>query len=87
MIKKTSGTSNWTIWDSVRQSNEINKPLWGDLNSAEAAQSTVKLDLLSNGFKIRGNGSNVGSSGGNYIFYAIAENPFTTSTGVPPCAR
>ena len=87
MIKKTSGTSNWTIWDSVRQSNEINKPLWGDLNSAEAAQSTVKLDLLSNGFKIRGNGSNVGSSGGSYIYMAFASNPLVTSTGVPATAR
>ena len=87
MIKKTSGTSNWTIWDSVRQSNEINKPLWGDLSNAETAQSTVKLDLLSNGFKIRGNGSNVGSSGGTYIYMAFAENPFVTSTGVPATAR
>ena len=87
MIKKTSGTSNWTIWDSVRQSNEINKPLWADLNSAEAAQSTVKLDLLSNSFKIRGNGSNVGSSGGSYIYMAFAENPFTSSAGTPVTAR
>ena len=87
MIKKTSGTSNWTIWDSVRQSNEINKPLWADLNSAEAAQSTVKLDLLSNSFKIRGNGSNVGSSGGSYIYMAFASNPLVTSTGVPATAR
>jgi len=87
MIKKTSGTSNWTIWDSVRQSNEINKPLWGDLSNAETAQSTVKLDLLSNGFKIRGNGSNVGSSGGSYIYMCFAENPFVSSTGVPATAR
>jgi hypothetical protein len=87
MIKKTNGTSNWTIWDSVRQSNEINKPLWGDLSSAESAQTTVKLDLLSNGFKIRGNGSNVGSSGGSYIYMAFAENPFVTSTAIPACAR
>ena len=87
MIKKISGTSNWTIWDSVRQSNEINKPLWADLNSVEAAQSTVKLDLLSNGFKIRGNGSNVGSSGGSYIYMAFAEAPLVGSNNVPCTAR
>jgi len=26
-------------------------------------------------------------SAGSYIYMAFAENPFTTSTGVPACAR
>ena len=78
MIKKSSGTSNWTLWDTSRLFNEINKPLYADLSSAESAQSTVKLDLLSNGFKLRGNGSNINSSSGTYTYMAFAENPFVT---------
>ena len=78
MIKKSSGSSNWTMWDTSRQSNEINKPLYADIANAESAQSTVKLDLLSNGFKLRGNGSNINSSSGTYTYMAFAENPFVT---------
>ena len=78
MIKKSSGTSNWTMWDTARLFNEINKPLYADTTAAESAQSTVKLDLLSNGFKLRGNGSNINSSGGTYTYMAFAENPFVT---------
>ena len=90
MIKRTNSTSNWTLWDTARQDNEINKPLWADLTSAEAAQTTVKLDLLSNGFKIRGTGSNVGTSGSTYIYMAFAEAPFVgndSGTGIPVTAR
>ena len=88
IIKRTSGTSNWTLWDTTRQENEINKPLWADLTNAEAAQTTVKLDLLSNGFKIRGTGTNVGLSGSTYIYMAFAENPFVTgAVKLPSTAR
>ena len=88
MIKRTNSTSNWTLWDTTRQENEINKPLWADLSNAEAAQTTVKLDLLSNGFKIRGTGTNVGLSGSTYIYMAFAENPFVTgAVKLPSTAR
>jgi hypothetical protein len=87
MLKRTNSTSNWTLWDTARQDNEINKPLYADTNAVESAQTTVKLDLLSNGYKIRGTGSNVGTSGSTYIYMAFAENPFVTSTGIPATAR
>ena len=87
MIKKSSGTSNWTMWDTERQSNEINKPLYADLSNAESAQTTVKLDLLSNGFKIRGNGSNINSSGGTYTYMAFAKEPLVGTNNIAATAR
>jgi hypothetical protein len=46
------------------------------------------IDYLSNGFKLRGaNQDLVNGSGQSYIYMAIAENPFVTSTGVPATAR
>ena len=43
--------------------------------------------MYSNGFKIRTDDAEFNTSGANYLFHAIAENPFVTSTGVPTTAR
>jgi hypothetical protein len=43
--------------------------------------------LLSNGFKFRDKDGTWNGSGIHYIYMAFAENPFTTSTGVPTTAR
>jgi hypothetical protein len=43
--------------------------------------------LLSNGFKLELQWMVIISSGVQYIYMAIAENPFVTSTGVPATAR
>ena len=46
------------------------------------------IDHLSNGFKIRTSGAaSMNASGGTYMYMAFAENPFTTSTGIPATAR
>ena len=89
MIKKTNATSSWTMWDNKRSSNENNIPLYANLNNAESAQTTVKLDLLSNGFKIRGNGSNVNTSGSTYVYMAFAEEPLVANVGqsIPATAQ
>ena len=34
------------------------------------------IDLLSNGFKVRNTDGSVNSSGGEYIYLAVAESPF-----------
>jgi len=43
--------------------------------------------LLSNGFKLRTNEGSVNAANTDYIYMAFAENPFTTSTGIPTTAR
>ena len=51
------------------------------------SDANTKIDILSNGFKWRTTGSNFNQSGIRYAFFALAESPFTTSTGVPTTAR
>ena len=82
LIKRaTSGTGNWDIFDNQRDPiNPADAVLDADANSAEATFSTIKIDLLSNGFKIRGTQSNINASGSTYIYMAFAETPFKTAT-------
>jgi hypothetical protein len=55
------------------------------------SDSNTEIDFLSNGFKIRGTGSGMGQylnqSGKRYAFFAVAESPFVTSSGVPNTGR
>jgi hypothetical protein len=73
LIKRTDAVDNWPIEDNKRNPSNLNRNyLLADTNGAEG---TVDLrDFLSNGFKMRGSAQNV--SGGNYIYLAIAEQPF-----------
>ena len=76
MIKKTSGTGGWVIYDSQRSPyNEIDDQLIADTTAAETTGSE-ELDFLSNGFKIRTTDSDVNTSSGKYVFAAFAEYPF-----------
>jgi hypothetical protein len=86
MNKKTDGTMNWHIWDNKRNSyNIVDKLVYPNLSNAE--DTLTSFDFVSNGFKIRDNRTFVNASGSPYIYMAFAENPFTTSTGVPATAR
>ena len=86
MQKKTSGTSNWVIYDNKRDpSNVVTQELKPDVSNAES--SFTNIDILSNGFKQRANYAYTNNSGGTYIYMAFAESPFVNSNGVPNNAR
>ena len=85
MIKKTSGTGNWCLFDNKRGVNGAMIQLNPDVNNADNTSNYI--DFLSNGFKCRNTASDKNASGGSYIYMAFAENPFVTSTGVPATAR
>ena len=42
-------------------------------------ETTLFLDMLSNGFKVRATSDDYNGSGGIYIFMAFAESPFQTA--------
>ena len=48
-------------------------------NHSIAEEDVGRLDFVSNGFKLRQNGTTVNTSSGTYIYLAIAESPFKTS--------
>lgn len=56
-------------------------------SNTEYSDANTKIDFLSNGFKWRQGSANFNASGVKYAFFAVAENPFVTSTGVPTTAR
>ena len=87
MCKRSdSGTGNWQMFDSKREGYNVdNDGLQANLSNAEATDDD--LDILSNGFKLRGSGNDLNGSGSTYIYMAFAESPFVTSTGVPATAR
>ena len=87
MFKRANSTGAWSMQDNKRTPfNEGNKALFANTNAAEST-SDNSMDFVSNGFRVRTDTSNYNTSGGTYIFMAFAENPFTTSSGVPACAR
>jgi hypothetical protein len=79
MIKIISGdTDNWTIRDTSRSPyNASTVALYANLSLAEDTPSSGGIDLLSNGFKLRGTSPQMNeNSSCNYIYAAFAENPF-----------
>jgi hypothetical protein len=66
--------------------NDATYKFSADAISAENTD-TGRLEILSNGFKIRTTGTGLNTSGGNYLYAAFAEAPFANSNGVPCNAR
>jgi len=93
IIKRSDGgLEDWDMFDNKRPrlsstGNYINNKLYANQSAAESGNVYDAVDFLSNGFKIRTGRGGTNTSGGTYIYMAFAENPFTTSTGVPCTAR
>jgi hypothetical protein len=75
LIKRSDGIRKWMIFDTARLGyNPDNNHLSPDQSNAE--DPTDMIDILSNGFKLRIADADVNASGGTYIYFAVAENPF-----------
>ena len=80
MIKNTLA-GGWTIMDMARDTyNDYEKVLQAQSSNAETTEAN-QLDSVSNGFKLRTDGtySRFNNSGHTYIFLAIAETDFKHS--------
>ena len=88
VLTKGTTVSQWRLYDSARSPNNVNiNRLFPYSSSAEATDTDAGIDMLSNGFKIRGSGGDYNASGTTYIYMAFADNPLVTSTGIPTTAR
>ena len=87
MIRRVDGIGYWVMHDNKRNSyNEEGKILGANATDAEYGQ--LYVDILSNGFKIRGgNAQSDHNTSSPYIYMAFAEAPFVNSNGVPCNAR
>ena len=88
--------ASWLIVDGERSpTNAVKKHLWANKSAAEGKRGNGSdsytdafLDILSNGFKIRYNGTDVnGTSGQTYIYCAWAEAPTVNLFGGSSNAR
>jgi len=83
MIKATTNISgNWIVIDTSRLTyNQNGTALYP--NSVNPEVTTVYIDTLSNGFKIRNNSTNLNNSGSDtYVYACFAENPFKMALSV-----
>ena len=89
MIKTNTDSGEWAMFDNKRNiGNETADVLRANSNSAESdSTGNNSIDILSNGFKVKGTGGWVGTNGRGFIYMAFAESPFVNSNGVPTNAR
>jgi hypothetical protein len=80
--RATGGTGDWDIYDTKRDTHNVAfKELLGNVSNGESDSTTLSIDILSNGFKLRTTNANGNGSGNKYIYMAFAEQPFKFSNG------
>jgi len=95
IFKQTNTTGNWAFIDSTRSyANVSNHTLAANSSNAESSfgggesvfGASNKVDILSNGIKIRENSAYNNTSGGTYIYMAFGQS-LVGSNNVPCTAR
>ena len=85
---KANATDSWRIYDSKRVGYNVdNKYLNANTTAAETIGSTLYIDILSNGFKIRGTDTSINGAGTDYYYMAFADAPLVGTNNVPANAR
>ena len=91
MYRPSSASDHWEIIDIKRTNAQLGNPkdeiLYANRSVAEGTDQTDRLDILSNGVKIRTGSPDYNGSGTSYVYMAFAEAPFVNSNGVPCNAR
>jgi hypothetical protein len=88
LVKRTTGTTgNWVMFDTARSpNNPVNEYLTANDAQAEFGASNA-FDIVSNGFKLRGDWGSANTSSAPYVYMAFAENPFGGENAPPATAR
>ena len=88
MVKETGTTRNWGIADPDElqlRNGGVTNALFPNHNYGQDANERV--DIYSNGFKLKTTSTTWNTSAGTFIFAAFAERPFVSSEGIPCTAR
>ena len=74
----TNSHNHWGIYDTERNvGNEASKLLLSSADGIELDSSHTGIDIMSNGFKMRGDtGGYANFNTNQFVYFAIAENPF-----------
>ena len=77
IAKRTDSANDWWMWDTARSNTGNPVDEWLSPNRSDAEYpNDGDFDFLSNGIKIRTTSTSVNASGGSYIGFAWASNPF-----------
>ena len=87
IIKGTVDSRNWILFDNKREDNEINNAIKPNANNAEFTESGLGVDILSNGFKIRGASGQINTTDGVKYLYIAFGQTIVGSNNVPATAR
>jgi hypothetical protein len=80
LIRNVDTANNWLIYDAARNSfNVTDLSIQADEANSETHLSNDEIDILSNGFKIRGTRGDINGSGNTIVFAAFASHPFKTA--------
>jgi hypothetical protein len=72
----TTAASSWYLFDTARNPINVSATiLSSDSSGVEGVSSVSILDILSNGFKLRGISGGTNGTGNTFIYAAYAENP------------
>ena len=89
LIKNSSGTDDWFIWDTTRdtQGNPMGEYLRPNVNGTEGGSNAdTYFDFVSNGMKMRKNNTAFNGSGSTYIYMAFGQS-LVGSNNIPCTAR
>jgi len=76
MLKRTDSADSWLMRDNKRDTfNVTTQIIITNSTAAEYTDSTL-IDFYSTGFKLKHQNSLMNASGGNFIYFAFAEQPF-----------
>ena len=82
-----NAADNWEMADNKRSPhNGVENVLYPNLGNAEGTGVTTRMDLLSNGFKMRTGATDYNGSGQTYIYMAFGQS-LVGSNNVPCTAR
>jgi len=89
LVKKSEAQDQWNIYDNQRLGrNPYNNYLAANTNNGESSGNgdANAIDILSNGFKMRGNGNAMNQANYQYVFAAFGQSIVGTNN-VPCTAR
>ena len=80
MFKNVNTSTWWFIYDVKRETFNVMKSIFGaNVADAEYYDSHYEIDIVSNGFKIRGQQPEINKSGDTISYFSFAESPFKNS--------
>ena len=86
ILRKKVGTDSWMLVDDKRLGrNPDNAYLFP--NATQAESDIERIDIVSNGFKLRTTDGGDNGSGSTYIYMAYASAPLVGSNNIPAVAR